>query len=129
MFRLRQMVDRFAHLAEVAVTVEAAAGDEVTVSNEAFDWRRDVYGPRAVVRGPGDESLVAEAVEGVQYVLGHVPARGGGRRVQVTKIWVSPVDTWVGDVKVAAALAVCEALGVELEPAPRLGADGPVFPD
>lgn len=109
--------------------VEAAAGDEVTVSDEAFDWRRDHYGPHAVIHQPGDQLLVTEAVEGVRYVLRSLPARGDGYRVRVTKILDTPVDTWVGDVKVAAALAMCKALGVELEPAPRIGADGPVFPD
>lgn len=127
-YRLRQLVDRMAHVAEVAVRIETASQDEVAVSADAFAWRRDVYGPDAVDTGPGDQLLIAEAMEGVHYVLRSLSARGG-YRVMVMRIWETPVDTWPGDVKVAAARAVCEALGVQLEPAPGIGATGAELPE
>src|SRR5262245_12763073 len=114
-FRVRQIVGGLPHLAEVAVTVDAAVANEITVSDDAFDWRRDVHGPNTVVGGPADQRLAAEAVDGVRYVLERLGV-DGGYRVRVTRIWDTPVDTGIGDVKVAAALATCKALGVELEP-------------
>jgi hypothetical protein len=56
----------------------------------------------------------------VRYVLARLPIRGAGYRVNVTRIRDSPVDTFVGEVKLAATVAVCAALGVQLDPAPRI---------
>jgi hypothetical protein len=39
-FRLRQIVGGFPHLAEVEVAVEAAGRDDVDVSADVFDWRQ-----------------------------------------------------------------------------------------
>jgi hypothetical protein len=128
-FRVLKVLGGRPHVAEVAVTVERAGRDEVTVSADAFGWRREVHGPGASVNGPADQLLAAEAVEGVRYVLARLSVPGAGYRVSVTRIWDTPVDTAVGDVKLAAALAVSAALGVELDPAPRLEATGAVFPD
>ncbi|WP_410817407.1 hypothetical protein [Micromonospora sp. 050-3] len=118
-FRLRQIVGGIGHAADVAVAVEAADRDEVVVSPDAFAWLRDVYGPRAVIDRPVNDQLVAEAVEGVRYALARL-GRPGGYKVTVMKIVDLPVDTGDGDVKVAAAHAVCIALGIRLEPPPRL---------
>jgi hypothetical protein len=128
-FRLQKVVGGFVHVAEVRVTVESAASDEVAVSANAFDWRREAYGPTAVVYGPGDHQLATEAVEGVRYALGRLGSVGGeGYRVTVTEVKDTPVDTSVGDVKFAAASAVCAALGVQLDPPPTVEASGAVFP-
>jgi hypothetical protein len=126
-FRLRQVVGRIGHAADVAVAVEPADRDEVDVSPNAFAWLRDVYGPRAVIDRPVNARLVAEAVEGARYALDRL-GRPGGYKVTVTKIVDMPVDTAEGDVKVAAAHAVCLALGMRLEPPPRFTTDGVVFP-
>ncbi|WP_124819751.1 hypothetical protein [Micromonospora ureilytica] len=126
-FRLRQMVGAIGHAADVAVAVEAADRDEVDVSPDAFAWLRDVYGPGAVIDRPVNDRLVAEAVEGVRYALARL-GEPGGYKVTVTKIVDLPVDTGDGDVKVAAAHAVCTALGVRLEPPPRLTTDGATSP-
>jgi hypothetical protein len=127
-FRLHKVVAGLSHFAEVKVDVVPAARDEVAVSAGAFDWRRETYGPGAVVSQPGDRLLMAEAVEGVRYVLGRLPS-GVRYRVGVTTIMESPVDTSMGDVKLAAALAMCAALTLQLDPPPRLEAAGAVFPD
>ncbi|MEU8659161.1 hypothetical protein [Actinoplanes philippinensis] len=127
-YRLRRIVSRIPHVAEVAVRVGACAHDEVVVSDEVFAWRRDLYGPQAVSGGPGDQELVAEAVEGVRYVLvrrGH----SSGRLVTVTRILDTPVDTGPGDVRFAAVMAACQALEVELDHPPFIDASGAVFPD
>ncbi len=121
------MVGRMGHAADVAVAIESADRDEVSVAPDAFTWLRDVYGPRAVIDRPVNDRLVAEAVEGVRYALTRV-GRPGGLKVTVTKIVDFPVDTADGDVTVAAAHAVCLALGTKLQPAPRPTADGAVFP-
>ncbi|MET8251208.1 hypothetical protein [Micromonospora sp. NPDC005197] len=126
-FRLRQVVGQIGHAADVAVAVEPADRDEVDVSPDAFAWLRDVYGPRAVIDRPVNDRLVAEAVEGAWYALARL-GRPGGYKVTVTRIVDMPVDTADGDVKVAAAHAVCLALGVRLEPPPRLTTNGVVFP-
>ncbi|MBM7493381.1 hypothetical protein JOD64_004603 [Micromonospora luteifusca] len=126
-FRLWQMIGRIGHAADVAVAVEAADRDEVDVSPDAFAWLRDSYGPRAVIDRPVNDRLVAEAVEGVRYALARLGGPGG-YKVTVTKIVDSPVDTADGDVKFAAAHAVCLALGMRLEPPPRLTTNGAVFP-
>jgi hypothetical protein len=80
-----------------------------------------------VIDRPVNARLVAEAVEGARYALDRL-GRPGGYKVTVTKIVDMPVDTAEGDVKVAAAHAVCLALGMRLEPPPRFTADGVVFP-
>ena len=114
-YRLRQMVGRMAHVAEVGVRVEEADHDDVIVSPDAFFWRREVYGPDAVITSPGDHLLVAEAVSGVHHTLDNLPVRSGGYRVTLTRIQETPVDTWPGDVHVAAANAVATALDVQLD--------------
>ena len=127
-FRLRQIVGGFPHLAEVEVTVEAAGRNDAVVSADAFDWRQVAYGPAWGGNGSGDQLLITEALEGVWYALARLPVHGPGYRVDVTRIRDAPVDTSIGDVKLAAALAVCAALGVQLDPAPRIEAPGAVFP-
>jgi len=129
-YRLRKTVGGVPHVVDVAVRVESFSHDEVAVSDEVFGWRREVYGPDAASGGPGDQGMVAEAVEGVWYVLVRGRGRGiGGRRVTVTRICDAPADTGVGDVKFAAVAAMCEALGVELDRPPFIDASGVVFPD
>ncbi|MER5337994.1 hypothetical protein [Micromonospora sp. NPDC002717] len=126
-FRLRQVLGRIGHAADVAVAVEPADRDEVDVSPDAFAWLWDVYGSRAVIDRPINDRLVAEAVEGVRYALARL-GRPGGYKVTVMKIVDMPADTADGDVKIAAAHAVCLALGMRLEPPPRITTDGVVFP-
>ncbi|MGC4747933.1 hypothetical protein ACLQ28_20090 [Micromonospora sp. DT201] len=126
-FRLRRIVGGVPHVADVAVRVESFTHDAVAVSEGVFAWRRKVYGPGAVSGGPIDQQMVAEAVEGVRYVLGR--RDGDGRLVTVTRICDAPADTGVGDVKFAAVAATCQALGVELDRPPFIGASGVVFPD
>jgi hypothetical protein len=65
----------------------------------------------------------------VRYVLARLPVRDGGYRVSVTRVWDTPADTSAGDIKLAAALALCVALGVHLDPPPRLESAAAVFPD
>lgn len=126
-FRLRKIVGGLPHVADVAVRVEPFAHDEVAVSDGVFAWRFEVYGPGAVSGGPSDQRMVAEAVEGVRYVLGRCDGRG--RLVTVTRIFEAPADTGVGDVKFAAVAATCQALGVELDRPPFIDPSGVVFPD
>lgn len=115
-------------MAEVAAVAEPAEQDQVVVSPHAFDWLRDRYGPHAVVDRPTNVELIAEAVEGAEYALAHVPGRDRAMRVTLTMIHDLPVDTGDGDIKLAAAQAVAAALGGRLDPAPYLGANGAVFP-
>ncbi len=128
-FKLRKMVGVIAHVADVAVTAEVNDFDEVSVSDDAFMWRRQVYGPNAIVEMPGDDVFIHEAVAGARYTLGWLARTAGGYRVIVTEIVPYPVDTSPGDVQVAAALAVGAALSVELHPPPYLTKAGAVFPD
>jgi hypothetical protein len=79
--------------------------------------------------GPADQQMVAEAVEGVWYVLVRSGSGSGGRLVTVTRICDAPTDTGVGDVKFAAVAVTCQALGVELDRPPFIGASSVVFPD
>ncbi len=117
-FRLLEVVDGIAHVAEVEVKVEPLDRDEVSVAADAFHWRREVYGPSAVVSGPGDSQLVEEALSGIRHGLIHLGPREAGLRVTVTQICDFPVDTSPGDVKTAAIQALYLALGVQPEPAP-----------
>ncbi|WP_146247372.1 hypothetical protein [Micromonospora arborensis] len=126
-FVLRQIVAGLPHWAKVSVEVEPADQDEVAVSPQAFDWLRDVYGPRAVVDRRVNHQLVTEASAGARYALAHVRGRIGASRVTLTMIKDSPVDTCDGDVTLAAAHAVAAALDGQLEPAPYLAAHGAVF--
>lgn len=57
-----------------------------------------------------------------------VVARRERCAVTVTKVVNAPVDTVPGDVKLAAALACRDALGLELDDPPRLEPSGAVFP-
>lgn len=118
-FRLLENFDRIAHVAEVEVKVEPADRDEVSVSAGAFDWRREMYGPAAVIHGPGDDQLVDEAIAGVRHGLILVGPREAGLRVTVLRISDFPVDTSPGDVERAARQALYLSLGVQPEPAPR----------
>lgn len=120
-YRLRQMVGRMAHIAEVGVRIEDADQDEVIVSPDAFFWRREVYGPDAVITLRDDHLLVAEAVAGVHRALNILPVRSAGYRVTLTRIQETPVETWPGDMLAAAANAVSQALGVQLDPPIRAG--------
>src|SRR5690349_5037761 len=104
-FRLAQVVDGIAHVAEVEVRVEPGDGDEVAVSDAAFDWRRDVYGPAAVVLGPADDRLVDEAVAGVRNGLAVLGPDEDGIKVTVLRICDFSVDTSPGDVEAAARQA------------------------
>ena len=114
------------HVAFVAVRVEPCDRDEVAVSDEVFAWRRAAYRPDAK-SGPADQPMVAEAVEGVWYVLRR--RAGETCRVTVTTIRYFTVDTGVGDVKLAAAGATCQALGVELDRPPYIDTSAVMFPD
>jgi hypothetical protein len=120
-YRLCQMVGRMAHIAEVGVRIEEADQDEVIVSPDAFIWRREVYGPNAVINANNDHLLVAEAVDGVHRALDNLAVRSAGYQVTLTKIQETPVDTWPGDILVAAANAVSQALRVQLDPPIRAG--------
>ncbi|MGW3859671.1 hypothetical protein [Micromonospora arida] len=129
-YRLRKIVGGLPHMAYVEVRVEAFSQDGVAVSDEVFDWRRDVYGRSAVSGGTADLQMVAEAIEGVWYVLVRSGGSdGGGRLVTVTSIRDSPADTGVGDVRFAAVAATCQALGVVLDRPPFIDASGVVFPN
>jgi hypothetical protein len=101
------------------VRVEPADNDEALVSDSAFDWRRDVYGPAAMIHMVGDDQFVDEAIDGVREGLAVLDARDGHLRVTVLRIYNFPVDTGPGDVKTAARQALYLALGVQPEPAPR----------
>ncbi|GAB2619555.1 hypothetical protein Aab01nite_33650 [Paractinoplanes abujensis] len=109
-YRLRRMIGRLSHVADVVVRVEPSARDEVTVSDDVFGWRRDVYGPDAYGYGEWDDQRAAEAIAGVRDAV----ARSGGDsyRVTVIKIFCTETDTQIGDVRFAAAQAVARALGI-----------------
>jgi hypothetical protein len=118
-FRLLEMVDGLAHVAEVEVIVELADRHEVVVSDDAFTWLVDAYGPNAVVDRPVNSQLVAEALAGVRHGLDRLGRNDVGYRVTVTRIWDTPADTSPGDVKAAATQALYLALGLQPDPAPR----------
>jgi hypothetical protein len=128
-YLLRRHVAGLAHVAQVTVDVqEISAADQITVSPSAFDWRVGAYGPNAILHMTGDDALKSEAVEGVGYVLDRIGDRAGGYIVEIRHIWCSYTDTSAGDVKLAAALALCQALDVTLDPPPSLTAEGHTFP-
>jgi hypothetical protein len=118
-FRLTDVVDGIAHVAEVEVRVEPAGQDEVSVSGAAFDWRREVYGPAAVVLGPTDDRLVDEAVAGVRNGLAVLGPDEDGIKVTVLRICDFSVDTSPGDVEMAARQALYLALRIQPESSPR----------
>lgn len=115
------------HYAAVTVEAKTAAHDEVAVGGDVYGWRRDVYGPDAAIGGADDERMLAEAVDGVRYVLAQ-PVPRDRFAVTVTRVLETLADTNIGDVKLAAALACCEALGITLADPPRLEPDGAFFP-
>lgn len=127
-YRLLRQAGGYTHFALVEVFVEPGDRDEIEVSPDAFSWLREVYGNNAVVDRQVNNDLIAEAVGGVRYVLGRLQPRLQGFRVTVTVIVDSTADTNKGDVKLAAAFSTCKAMGVRLEPPPRLDASGLVFP-
>lgn len=126
-YQLKRIVDRLGHWARVTVVAEPAEVDDASGAADAFDWRRAVYGPDAAVGGVEDDRMLAEAVAGVAYVLA-LPETRPRFRVVVTEVCDAPVDTGPGDVKLAAALACVEVLGLELADPPRLEPTGVVFP-
>ncbi|ADD43749.1 hypothetical protein [Stackebrandtia nassauensis] len=115
------------HYASVTVEAKPAAHDEVAVGDDVYGWRRDVYGPNAAIGGTDDDRMLAEAVEGVRYVLAQSVPRDRFL-VTVTRVLETLADTNVGDVKLAAALACCEAIGITLADPPRLEPGGALFP-
>ncbi|WP_281897735.1 hypothetical protein [Phytohabitans aurantiacus] len=129
-FRLRQIVGGIPHWAQVAVRAEPAEHDDVAVLDGILARRRrEVYGPTAAVDSPADRRLVAEAVDGARYALRRRGDDATSYLVTVTQIVDAPVDTAVGDVKLAAVAATCQAIGVELKRPPLMGAGGAVFPE
>jgi hypothetical protein len=81
------------------VRVEPLSHDEVAASDEVFGWRREVYGAGAVSGGPGDRRMVAEAVEGMWYVLVRGSGSGGGGRlVTVMRICDARQDVDTGGI-------------------------------
>jgi hypothetical protein len=127
-YRLLRQAGDYTHFALVEVLVEPADRDEVEVSPDPFSWLREVYGKNAVVDRQVNKLLIAEAVDGAGYVLGRLHPRSQGYRVAVTVIVDSTANTNKGDVKLAAAFATCEAVGIRLEPPPQLDVSGPVLP-
>jgi hypothetical protein len=127
-YRLLRQAGGYTDFALVEVIVEPANRDEVEVSPDAFSWLRGVYGKNAVVDRQVNELLIAEAIDGARYVLGRLHPRLQRYRVAVTVIVDSTANTNKGDVKLAAAFATCEAVGIRLEPPPQLDVSGPVFP-
>jgi hypothetical protein len=113
-YRLKRILGGISHWAEVTVRIEPAERHEVTVSDDVFGWRRDVYGPEAYSGGPVDQQYVAAAIAGVSHALDRIG--GAGKRVIISKIDDAPADTCPPDVKFAAATATCLALNVELDP-------------
>ena len=126
-YRLKRIAGGFSHWAEVTVWAEPAARHEVTVDDDVFGWRRDVYGPDAWVDRSVDREFIAAAVAGVRYALDRIG--GSGKRVTVRVIHDAPADTGPDDVKFAAVAATCVALNVDLDPSPTVEAHGIVFPD
>ena len=98
LFRLLEIRDGIAHVAEVGIRAQTADHDEILLSTSMFAWRREAHGPDAVMQLESDAALVREAIDGVQDGLERVSRdHGGGYRVTVTKIWESAVDTSPGD--------------------------------
>lgn len=129
-FWLKRYVGGLPHFAEVAVQAEPAERDEVTVSQDVYEWRKDLYGPNAASGGPDDESFVEAAAEGVRYALRHRPGDSlPGILVNVTKIRDSPMDTAPAHVKFAAVEATRQALNVELTQQPHIDRTGVIFPE
>lgn len=126
-YRLKRYLAGRPHWAQVTVEAEASDHDRVSAGDDVFGWRRDTYGPDAAIGGVEDDRLVAEALDGVGYLLSR-PVRRNRYAVTVTRIVDSLVDTMDGDVKLAAALACMEALGVTVDDPPRLEPAGAVFP-
>lgn len=115
------------HWARVTVAVEPSDHDGVGCGEDVFGWLRDAYGPDAWTDGVEQRRFLAEAVDGVRYLLS-LPMRRKRCVVTVVRVVTSPVDTVVGDVKLAAALACRDALRLELDDPPRLADSGAFFP-
>jgi hypothetical protein len=120
-YRLAKQFSHGAHWARVTASVEAAPQDRVAIADAAFAWRE-------YSSGPYGELLSAEAVEGVLYALGKLPADRPQYHVTVSKIEYTETDTGPGDVKLAAAHATLTALDFEPSDPPWISKDGPVFP-
>ena len=54
-YRLKRIAGGWTHWAEVTVGAEPADRHEVTLDDDVFGWRRDVYGrmPGSIVRSTG----------------------------------------------------------------------------
>jgi hypothetical protein len=121
-YRLAKSLGGVIHYAEVTATAEFANERSIVVSPEAFSWLRQVYGPNAVVDGPGFEADRAAAESGAAFALGHITGREGkaAARVVLDRIRTNPVDTTPADIAYAACWAVWQALGVEGSSVPEL---------
>lgn len=126
-YQLKRYRAKLPHWARVTVAVEPSDHDGVESGDAVFAWLRDVYGPDAWTDGVEQRRFLAEAIEGVEYVLA-LPARPNRHAVTVVQVVTTPVDTMPGDVKLAAALACRDALGLELADPPRLEDAGAFFP-
>jgi hypothetical protein len=116
-YRLKRIAGGWSHWAEVTVRAEPAERREVIVSDDAFGWRRDVYGPDAWTDGPVEREYIAAAIAGVHDALDRIG--DDSTRVTVSTIHDAPADTCPDDVKVAAAAATCLALNVDVFPDSR----------
>lgn len=105
--RLRVVVDGRPAYAEVTVAVQDGA-DRVTVSEGAFAWLEQDYGPGAWT-WPGCAGWREEAARGVSRALAE---HGRALGVVVTELRAHPAHTAPGDVTVAAWLATRAALGL-----------------
>ncbi|MFC4564951.1 hypothetical protein ACFO4E_24085 [Nocardiopsis mangrovi] len=112
-FRLRRQTAGRGRFAEVTVRVEAARQNGVVVSDRAFAWRLDAYGPDAVFGGAFDAEPAREAVDGLWAALRARGEAAPSVLVSVARIVESYADTGPGDIRFAAEQAVLRALGRE----------------
>lgn len=99
-YKLTKVVDGRMHYAEVtASAVVDRGGENIRISNEAFAWLKDAYGPNAW-EWPVCEDFRRAATAGAAYALRHISSQCNRSTVSVLieRIHAAPADTIPSDV-------------------------------
>jgi hypothetical protein len=111
------------HWAKVHVRIGPGAHQAVQVAPDACAWIAGLHGDRTATAVPEDLRAGAEA--GARLALSEAGATG---MVTVTEIQYTSIDTSAGDVRLATAWAVWQALGHQPRQAPYIDSEGIHFP-
>ena len=113
----------FAEVTVEAEETQTCPKTTIVVSNSAFDWLKDEYGPNAY-EWPACQGYRKGAIFGAQYALAHTATGVATVRLTVTRIYAHPAHSDDACVAYASCFATWDALRVQGRSAPSISADG-----